>query len=62
MTDKREDECYSESCNDKCTRIVYWPGKNPPPKYCKKHAIKAIKLSDAMGLSVYWKEIEKEGE
>jgi hypothetical protein len=59
---KRDDECCNEKeCKEKCTHVVYWPGENPPPKYCKKHAMRASKIADAMGLSVYWKEINDGG-
>ena len=62
MTNKREDECWENKCYNKCTHVVFWPGRNPPPKYCKEHAMMMSKIADSMGLSVYWKEIEKEDE
>lgn len=58
----RGKECVCEHCKDNYTHIVYWPGKNPPPRYCEKHAKKAIKTGDAMGLVIYWKKIEEEVE
>lgn len=46
-----------EHCNQKgCELIpcleVFWPGKNPPPKYCVKHAGEAQNILNHMGISV----------
>jgi hypothetical protein len=49
---KQLDECCQEHCKHIATRIVHWPGRVPPPKMCLFHSIQAIRVMDALGLTL----------
>jgi hypothetical protein len=55
---KQDNQCVQEDCNEKAIHIVYWPGKEPPPIYCEKHAAKAIYMLKLMGIPVNFRKIE----
>jgi len=46
------ENCSEISCGEVPTHIVYWPGKNPPPKYCTLHAKIARSILCTMGTNV----------
>lgn len=51
----REDDmkkCHNEDCTEEATHTVYWPGKNPPPRYCLEDARKAMNILAACGTPV----------
>jgi hypothetical protein len=45
-------KCHNEDCTDDATHTVYWPGKNPPPRYCLIDALKAKIILAACGTPV----------
>lgn len=51
-------ECVEISCTNTPTHIVYWPGKNIPPRYCKMHAEKAMLMLELMGCGAVCEEIK----
>ena len=50
-------KCDQEDCDKEAIHTVFWPGKNPPPVYCEKHAEKAIYILKAMGVPVNFRPI-----
>lgn len=57
IMNKLNNKCDAESCEEVAIHTVFWPGKNPPPKYCEKHANKAIYILNAMGIPVNFRPI-----
>ena len=53
-------KCHEKTCDSKATRIVYWPGKVPPPAYCLSHQLQAQAVLKAMGIDVATGPIEEE--
>lgn len=51
-------ECNEESCNEKAVHMVYWPGQNPPPKYCRNHAQKALRIAMELGVNLVVEEMK----
>jgi hypothetical protein len=49
---KDELTCNQKDCPYFATHYVYWPGENPPPVMCEKHAMKAMDIGYALGLSI----------
>jgi hypothetical protein len=58
MNEPNELKCNQTNCNEIPTRIVYWPGKNPPPKMCLYHAMQALRIMQAFGLDLVCEEIK----
>jgi hypothetical protein len=50
--------CDTEMCMELAVHTVFWPGKVPAPKYCEKHAAKAILTLRLMGVPVNFRPIE----
>jgi hypothetical protein len=51
-------KCNQMGCQETATRIVYWPGKVPPPIMCFNHAIQALRIMDALGLPIVCEQIK----
>ncbi len=51
-------KCSEKKCDLEAEYIVYWPGHNPPPKYCLNDMIKAKEILNLMGVPVVIEEIK----
>lgn len=49
-------KCNQINCDKEATHIVYWPGKSPPPQSCEEHAKMAMRIAQAMGLTIHVEE------
>ena len=53
------EKCSQVGCGEIPTHIVFWPGQNPPPKYCALHAETARSILRTMGIDVVTNELPK---
>jgi hypothetical protein len=44
--------CSTVGCLEAPTVRVYWPGRDPPPRYCATCAFRARRVADAMGFAL----------
>jgi hypothetical protein len=54
-----QNKCEREDCFERPTHVVYWPGKNHPPRYCEEHARTACSVLADSGVSVVMERISR---